>query len=89
MLKFNFEKNCERMFLKEEKGYELIQSTNALLDTTVQHQRIKEFIEKSKIRTIIREEAVNLTQFLRGDKEKYRHTTNFHSTNLFQRLKEG
>lgn len=56
----DFEKNGERMFLKEKKGYELIQSVNELLDMKVEHQRIKEFGSHSKIRTMIREETIKL-----------------------------
>lgn len=35
----------------------------------VEHQRIEEFCSHSKIRTIIREEAVKLGQFLREEKQ--------------------
>lgn len=66
--------------MKQDKGYELIQSVNELLDTRVEHQRIKEFGSHSKIRTIIRKEALKLGQFLREEKSYF---------NLFQRLLRG
>ncbi len=53
------------MFFKEVKGYELIQKVNELLDTRVEHQRIKEFGSHSKIRTIIRDEMIELSQYLK------------------------
>ncbi|KXA99023.1 hypothetical protein AKJ42_03850, partial [candidate division MSBL1 archaeon SCGC-AAA261C02] len=70
--KDDFEKRGERMFLNQEKGYELIQSVNELLDKRVEHQRITNFGESSKIRTMIREEAIKLSQYLKGEKEEYK-----------------
>lgn len=71
MEKVYLKKNCEGMFLKKEKDYELIELVNELLDTRLDHQRIKEFGDRSKIVTIIRKEAIKLTQFLRGEKGKH------------------
>ncbi|KXB01514.1 hypothetical protein AKJ43_03305 [candidate division MSBL1 archaeon SCGC-AAA261D19] len=60
------------MSLNQEKSYELIQEINHLLDKRVEHQMISEFGSKSKIRTMIREEATKLGQFLRGEKVGYK-----------------
>jgi CRISPR-associated protein Cas1 len=67
----DFEKKGERMFLKRKESYKMIKAINELFDKRIQHQRIKKYGERSKIRTAIREEPIKLGQYLRGEKERY------------------
>jgi len=60
------------MFLKKEESYKLIKAINELFDKRIRHQRIKKYGEQSKIRTAIREEPMKLAQYLRGEKESYK-----------------
>ena len=49
----------------------MVKTINKLLDKRIKHQRIKKYGKRSKVRTAIREEAIKLGQFLRGEKENY------------------
>jgi len=64
----NFEDKNGRMFLKRKESYKMIKAVNGLFDMRIEHQRIKRYGERSKIRTAIREEAIKLAQYLRGEK---------------------
>ena len=66
-----FERKSERVFLKQKESYRMIKTINELFDKRVKHQRIKKYGERSKIRTAIREGAMKLAQYLRGEKERY------------------
>jgi CRISPR-associated protein Cas1 len=67
----DFEKKNGRVFLKQKESYKLIKEINKLFDKRIKHQRIKKYGERSKVRTAIREEAIKLGQYLRGEKERY------------------
>ena len=64
-------KTGERMFLKQKESYRMIKAINELFDRRIEHQRIKRFGKYSTVRTIIKEEAIKLAQYLRDEKEKY------------------
>ena len=66
-----------RMFLKKKESYKMIKAINELFDKRIEHQRIKRYGERSKIRTAIREEPIKLAQYLRGEKENYNPTEFF------------
>lgn len=59
------------MFLKRKENYKMIKAINELFDKRIQHQRIKRYGERSKIRTTIGEEAIKLAQYFREEKESY------------------
>lgn len=67
----DFENRNGRMFLKKKESYKLIKAVNDLFDKRIKHQRIKKYGQRSKIRTVIREEPMKLSQYLRGEKGKY------------------
>jgi CRISPR-associated protein Cas1 len=68
----DFEDKNGRMFLKQKESYKLIKAINELFDKRIEHQRIKKYGKRSKIRTAIREEPIKLGQYLRGEKESYK-----------------
>ncbi len=59
------------MFLKRKESYKMIKAINGLFDKRIEHQRIKKFGERSRIRTAIREEPIKLAQYLRREKGSY------------------
>lgn len=67
----SFENKSNRMFLKQKESYKMIKAINELFDKRIKHQRIKKFGKYSTIRTAIKEEAIKLAQYLRGEKDDY------------------
>jgi len=67
----SFERKGERVFLKRMDSYKMIKAINQLFDKRIEHQRIKKYGQRSKIRTAIREEPMKLAQYLRGEKGDY------------------
>ena len=61
----------ERMFLNQKESYRMIKAINGLFDKRIKHQRIRKYGERSKIRTLIREEPIKLAQYLREENESY------------------
>lgn len=59
------------MFLKQKESYKVIKAINELFEKRIERQRIKKFGRYSAIKTIIKEEAIKLGQYLRGDKSIY------------------
>lgn len=68
----SFEDKNRRIFLKRTETYKFVKEINRLFDIRVKHQRIKKFGEHSTIRTIIKEEAIKLAQYLRKEKREYK-----------------
>lgn len=61
--------------MKKKESYKMIKAINKLLDKLIKHQRIRKYGERSKIRTVIREELIKLTQYLREEKESYKQVS--------------
>ena len=57
--------------MKQKESYKMIKAINELFDKRIKHQRIKKFGKYSTVRTIIREEAIKMAQYLREEKEVY------------------
>lgn len=55
-----FEREGERVFLKQKESYRMIRAINGLFDKRIKHQRIKKYGKRSKMRTAIREGATKL-----------------------------
>jgi CRISPR-associated protein Cas1 len=70
---YDFEDKNGRMFLKRKEIYKLIKAINGIFDKRIERQRIKKYGKYSTIRTAIREEAIKLGQYLRGEKESYEY----------------
>ncbi len=69
--KDDFERKNGRMFVKRKESYKLIKAINGFFDKRIKHQRIRKYGQRSKIKTAIREEAIKLGQYLRGEKVGY------------------
>jgi CRISPR-associated protein Cas1 len=67
----DFENKNGRVLLKQKESYKLIKAINGLFDKRIEHQRIKKYGDRSKIRTAIREESIKMAQYIRGEKERY------------------
>lgn len=57
--------------MKQKDSYKMIKAINDLFDKRIEHQRIKKYGQRSKIRTAVREEPMKLGQYLRGEKGSY------------------
>ena len=67
----SFEQQGTRWFLTPKETKKFIIELNKLFDSQIEHQRIKKFGKKAKIRTIIKEEPIKLAQYLRDEKPGY------------------
>ena len=67
----SFQKQGPRWFLTSREMKKYIMELNKMFDKTIEHQRIKKFGKRAKIRTIIKEEPIKLGQYLRNEKRSY------------------
>ena len=63
--KDGFEKHGDRMFLKQDEEIGMIKAINRALDTKVPYVR-RNYTKTTRIRTVIREEPIQLARYIRG-----------------------
>ena len=57
--------------MKQRDSYRMIKGINELFDKRIKHQRIKMYGKRLKMRMAIREGAIKLAEYLRGEKGRY------------------
>ena len=63
----SFEEKGKRTFLNPDEKVKMIVAINKLFNRRVNHTRIKNFGNRAKIRTVIREEPIKLAHYIRGN----------------------
>jgi CRISPR-associated protein Cas1 len=69
--KNSFEMKGSKPYLTPIEMKNYILELSRTFDKTLEHQRIKNFGKRAKLRTIIKEEPLRLAQYLRGEKTEY------------------
>jgi CRISPR-associated protein Cas1 len=68
--KEDFRLDGRRWYLTSEQNKEYIMALNKMFEGKIEYNR-KDFAKKCKLRTVIKEEAIKLGLYLRGEKRKY------------------
>jgi len=63
-----------RVFLTPKEAQKFASELNKTFENKIDHRRIKNFGNKTQIRTVIREDVIKLAQYLRGDQTDFKPT---------------
>jgi CRISPR-associated protein Cas1 len=69
--KDSFEMEGKKPYLTSMEMKNYILELSKTFDNTLEHQRIKKFGKRAKLRTLIKEEPIRLAQYLRDEKTEY------------------